>query len=88
LVNVPESETDHYATGSAFRESKWFIRGWTLQELLALRNAIFYNRGWVEVGNKRSLETLISAITEIEHIFGFEKASIARKMSWVSKRER
>jgi hypothetical protein len=87
LIDVPESEIDHYAIGSAFRESKWFTRGWTLQELLAPRNVMFYNRGWVEIGNKRSLETLISAITKIEHLFGFEKASIAQKMSWASKRE-
>ena len=87
LSDVSENERDHYDIGSAFRESKWFTRGWTLQELLAPRTVIFYNCGWCETGNKRSLETLISAITGIEHLFGFEKASVAQKMSWASKRE-
>ena len=33
------------------------------------------------------METLISAITGVEHLFGFEKTSIAQKMSWASRRE-
>jgi hypothetical protein len=87
LSDVSENEIDHYAIGSAFRGSEWFTRGWTIQELLAPKNVVFYNRSWVEIGTKKSLETLISAITKIEHLFGWETASVAQKMSWASRRE-
>jgi hypothetical protein len=87
LSDVPERETDVYAIRSAFRESKWFTRGWTLQELLAPKNVVFYNSGWVEIGTKKSLETLVSAITRIEHLYGWETSSVAQKMSWASRRE-
>ena len=87
LSDVPESETDVYRIGSAFRGSKWFTRGWTLQELLAPKKVVFFNSSWIEIGTKRSLETLISAITRIEHLFGWETASVAQKMSWASRRE-
>ncbi|KAI0121426.1 hypothetical protein F4776DRAFT_630810 [Hypoxylon sp. NC0597] len=30
----------------AFRKSKWFSRGWMLQELLAPKKAHFYTRDW------------------------------------------
>lgn len=32
-----------------FTESRWFNRGWTLQELIAPQNVIFYNKRWVEI---------------------------------------
>ncbi|KAH6712683.1 heterokaryon incompatibility protein-domain-containing protein [Leptodontidium sp. MPI-SDFR-AT-0119] len=40
---------------SAFRASKWFTRGWTLQELLAPRSVEFYSREGKSLGNKRTL---------------------------------
>jgi hypothetical protein len=42
---VPESTL-------AFRESKWWTRGWTLQELLAPRRVKFYNASWTPLGEK------------------------------------
>jgi hypothetical protein len=29
---------------SSFRSSKWWTRGWNLQELLALSSAVFYDQ--------------------------------------------
>jgi hypothetical protein len=72
---------------SEFRKSRWFTRGWTLQELLAPIRVIFYDPQWVEIGTKMSLRKLISSITGIKFLFTSEKASIAQKMSWASKRE-
>jgi hypothetical protein len=70
------------------RESKWWTRGWTLQELIAPRNVIFYNREWKEIGTKRSMEVLISSVTGItrEHLRDHSNASVAQKMSRASKR--
>jgi len=88
LSDVPKSQRwlDHWITGSPFRKSKWFTRGWTLQELLAPETVIFFDDGWLEIGTKSSMETLITSITGIDELHTFRQASIAQKMSWVSKR--
>jgi hypothetical protein len=89
LSDVPERLTvkDHHKDRSAFCNSRWFKRGWTLQELLAPPTMIFFDEGWVEIGTKVDLRTLISSITGIENLFGFREACIAQKMSWASKRK-
>jgi Heterokaryon incompatibility protein (HET) len=50
---------------SAFRASRWFTRGWTLQELLAPRSVEFFSREGNKIGDKTSLERLIHEITKI-----------------------
>ena len=70
-----------------FYESKWFKRGWTLQELLAPSEVVFFNKFWSKLGTKASLEDPISDITGIEYLSRWGQASIAQKMSWASKRE-
>jgi hypothetical protein len=76
----------YYQKDSEFRNSRWFTRGWTLQELLAPIRVTFYDLEWVEIGTKMSLRKLISSITGIRFLFTTEKASIAQKMSWASDR--
>ena len=76
-----------------FRKSKWFSRGWTLQEMLAPRTMEFFDNSWHQIGTRKGLEDDIYRVTGIEPIFlnDFEKnrgkASIATKMSWISKRD-
>ena len=43
--------------------SRWFTRGWTLQEFLAPIQVIFYDNAWVEVGTRKSLRDKILRIT-------------------------
>ncbi|XMA20307.1 hypothetical protein WAI453_013098 [Rhynchosporium graminicola] len=50
---------------SAFRASKWFIRGWTLQELLAPRSVEFFSLEGHRIGDKTILEKQIHQITGI-----------------------
>jgi hypothetical protein len=52
---------------SAFRSSKWFAQGWTLQELLALGpdSVEFFSYKGDRLGDKRTLEQQIHKITEI-----------------------
>jgi hypothetical protein len=71
----------------AFRFSKWFTRGWTLQELLAPDELTFFDKDWQEIGTKEGLRDAISRVTGIKHLFNFEDASVAQKMSWAAKRE-
>lgn len=75
----------------AVRKSRWFTRGWTLQELIAPPNIIFFTNKWTEIGTKESLEPLIFHITQIHgrvlrDADKMEEFSIAQKMCWASKR--
>ena len=89
LADVPEDE-DHFYSNSAFRNSRWFTRGWILQELLAPLSVVFYDQEWAELGTRSSLRYLISDITGIyadvlQHN-DMGTISIATKMSWASQR--
>lgn len=73
------------------RFSRWFQRGWTLQELLAPNSVTFYDTSWVEIGRKRSLAAEIQAASNIaaEYLDGsssIRSASIAKRMSWAARR--
>ncbi|KAK3906805.1 hypothetical protein C8A05DRAFT_11493 [Staphylotrichum tortipilum] len=75
----------------AFAASRWFQRGWTLQELLAPLNLRFYNKGWTCVGTKGDLCDLVEEITGIPTSFllgmaELQQASVAQRMSWAAKR--
>ncbi|ORY10967.1 HET-D protein [Clohesyomyces aquaticus] len=50
---------------SDFRKSRWFTRGWTLQELLAPCSVTFYSRERKRLGDKSSLGQHIHEITGI-----------------------
>ncbi len=77
------------------RQSRWFTRGWTLQELIAPRNVMFFSRYWKLLGTKRDISGfpgLISDITRIqlEVLTGsqpLESVSIANRMQWASHRQ-
>ncbi|TVY80598.1 Vegetative incompatibility protein HET-E-1 [Lachnellula suecica] len=91
LADVPD-ETDVYSPESAFASSRWFKRGWTLQELLAPAKVQFFSRDWQDLGSKTALKTQISAITGIGESFldgsdHVTRASVAKRMSWASCRE-
>ncbi|EPE06723.1 HET domain-containing protein [Ophiostoma piceae UAMH 11346] len=51
-----------------FRSSRWFTRGWTLQELIAPEHVIFFDHTWSEIGSKIALSNLIFAITGIDKL--------------------
>lgn len=50
---------------ASFRASKWFTRGWTLQELIAPESVEFFSSEGRRLGDKRSLEQLVHEITSI-----------------------
>ncbi|KAF7540543.1 hypothetical protein G7Z17_g12166 [Cylindrodendrum hubeiense] len=74
-----------------FEASRWFTRGWTLQELLAPQSVEFFDRKWTYLGNKKELAPRISNRTGIdeETLLGGElsSASVAQKMSWAASRQ-
>ncbi|ETS80244.1 hypothetical protein PFICI_07773 [Pestalotiopsis fici W106-1] len=84
-----------------FASSRWFRRGWTLQELIAPKQLIFYDRHWETVGLRAEMATYISGLTSIDsnilvsmqnrgprmlHLV-LERYSISQKMSWAANRE-
>ncbi|KAH8687296.1 heterokaryon incompatibility protein-domain-containing protein [Tricladium varicosporioides] len=86
LSDVLEEAEQISEAQSSFRNSKWFTRGWTLQELIAPTWVQFFNAEWRDLGTKSSLRTLIEHITNIRHLSDFRSATIAQKMSWASNR--
>lgn len=50
---------------AAFRTSRWFTRGWTLQELLAPSSVEFFSSERQPLGDKKSLEQQVHKITGI-----------------------
>jgi hypothetical protein len=81
---------DPTKASSSFRESRWFTRGWTLQELLAPYEVVFLDRDWQEIGTKRSLSDTVSSQTNIDtqtlEYCTWQHVSIAARMSWASSR--
>ncbi|KAF4831912.1 Vegetative incompatibility protein HET-E-1 [Colletotrichum tropicale] len=90
------ADVHHDANSSTFPErfaaSRWFTRGWTLQELVAPKNIIFYNAVWEQLGYKETLAMMLTSITGIDSNLLFNKVSpkkipVATRMSWASKRQ-
>jgi hypothetical protein len=75
----------------AFRRSRWFTRGWTLQELLAPRSIGFFSGKGERLGDKVSLIQQIREITgiPIDALQGksLSSFSIDARFSWAKKRE-
>jgi hypothetical protein len=86
LADVPPNAVD-----DEFARSRWFTRGWTLQELIAPSTVIFLDQKWQKISTKSSRQRIISEITgsPANILLGgdLERASVAQKMSWASKRE-
>jgi hypothetical protein len=81
---------------SHFAKSRWFTRGWTLQELIAPSRVEFYGKDWAHLGSSSDLLDAVVLITGIDiNILssnGLDKmeflrrTSVAQRMSWASKR--
>jgi hypothetical protein len=73
------------------RKSRWFTRGWTLQELLAPSLVEFFCSNGKRLGDKRSLELQIYEITGIavQALQGtpLSDFSVNERMSWAKTRQ-
>lgn len=83
LADVPST--------AEFAESRWFTRGWTLQELIAPETVIFLDEAWNELGTRETLKQDISRRTGIplSVLSGSDLngMSVAQKMSWAASRK-
>ncbi|RYP91592.1 hypothetical protein DL770_002306 [Monosporascus sp. CRB-9-2] len=82
LCDLPEFDLER---------SRWFTRGWTLQEMIAPGELWFYDRNWVVQGSKSTLLDKLQEITGVDTTAlqggNLRFFSVARKMSWASKRQ-
>lgn len=75
---------------SVFRRTRWFQRGWTLQELLAPGIVEFFSYDGTLLGDKTTLEHEIHQVTNIP-LSALRQAplsdfSIGERISWVAQR--
>ena len=72
LADVPGYNTHPPAVVAVkLARSRWFTRGWTLQELLAPTDVRFYSNDWSNVGSKDTLANIISTITVLRSMSPF-----------------
>jgi hypothetical protein len=91
LEDIPSIE-NHEEQVEHMRNSPWFTRGWTLQELIAPQEVTFVSRDWLPIGTKADLAAIIEEITGIDAAVltgqrGLSDVSIARRMSWAARRK-
>jgi hypothetical protein len=76
---------------SAFRASKWFTRGWTLQELLAPPSVEFFSKERKRLGDKCFLQQQIHEITGIPKsaLQGalLSQFGVNERLSWIDRRQ-
>ncbi|PQE19017.1 hypothetical protein CJF31_00011382 [Rutstroemia sp. NJR-2017a BVV2] len=76
---------------SDFQKSKWFTRGWTLQELLAPVSVEFFSREHKRLGDNSSLRTQICEITNIPYTalqgYPLSQFSVEERLRWIQHRQ-
>ncbi|KAB8202362.1 heterokaryon incompatibility protein-domain-containing protein [Aspergillus parasiticus] len=98
-VTMREGHSGAEVNTAEFEQSRWFTRGWTLQELLAPSEVVFFSRDWVRFGERSSLANWLMDITRIDEAVLRNKVrllersrplfqrSIAQRMSWAARRQ-
>lgn len=74
-----------------FLSSRWWTRGWTLQELIAPANVIFLSKDWTVIDDKKTLAEEIGSakgivVRALQGIEAARRESVAARMSWVAGR--
>ncbi|POS77362.1 HET domain-containing protein [Diaporthe helianthi] len=74
------------------KKCRWFTRSWTLQELIAPRRMLFFDKEWRFCFTKDGESEALSRITGIDvavlrHERDLSSVSVAQKMSWAAGRE-
>lgn len=97
LADVPGITTcqtyslDLPTSGSYFRSSRWFTRGWTLQELLAPASVEFFTSEGRLIGDKVTLHQELQEITGIPNniLRGdlVSSCSIVQRLGWAEGRQ-
>ncbi|KAI1127252.1 heterokaryon incompatibility protein-domain-containing protein [Nemania abortiva] len=88
LADVDDGERDGM---ESFRRSRYWTRGWTLQELIAPHTLIFFSSGWARIGTRLDVREVVAEVTKIpKAVLKFRNMrdySVSQKMSWASRRQ-
>jgi hypothetical protein len=84
------------------KHSRWFTRGWTLQELISPVRLHFFDRDWRFIANRKRIVPALESITGIHgevlsrprqrrvfssvNGFWLSRYSVAQRMHWASQR--
>lgn len=89
-VSKADGVDDERVWKKTFMSSRWFTRGWTLQELIAPRLVDFFSLEGGRLGSKSSLESEIQNITGIAKNAlqgdALSSFSIEERRSWAKRR--
>lgn len=73
-----------------FKESRWFTRGWTLQELLAPSTVEFFSKEGAKLGDKLSLAKEVHEVTDIpcSALYGepLSDFGVQERIKWIEPR--
>lgn len=91
LSDIPSQSPNGIHVLDLMGSSRWFSRGWTLQELIAPDRVVFYSQSWTRLGSKKELSSLLSSVTGIDQLCirnerVLREYSIAQRMSWAADR--
>jgi ankyrin repeat protein len=85
------SSNDFSISNQSFQKSRWFTRGWTLQELIAPSCVDFFSSEGENIGDKASMVQEINNITSIpiKVLKGspLSAVSVEERMSWAENRK-
>jgi Heterokaryon incompatibility protein (HET) len=91
LSDVHSGENRQAAWQPEFLASRWFTRGWTLQELIAPKSVQFFSKEGNRLGDKEMLERQIHEITRIPtkvlRQTPLSQFTVNERMSWMKDRE-
>ncbi|KAL7953846.1 heterokaryon incompatibility domain-containing protein [Trichoderma compactum] len=89
----PKTKKPTFRTTSVgFGHSRWFARGWTLQELIAPERLEFYDRSWEKIAEKTAIAKELAVITGIDAFVldgsgPLQQVSVGKRLSWAANRE-
>ncbi len=101
LADVEHGGGSMQEISAAAMQSRWFTRGWTLQELIAPTEVVFLDCDWEEIGTRSALADCIRDRTTIDKSilcrvagptarpvqFQLEFFSVAKRLSWAADRQ-
>jgi hypothetical protein len=94
IIYLADFEKDKHGINFQDADIRWFSRGWTLQELVAPREATFYDSSWARIGGRADplVATAIEKVTCIDARLLQSEAkisdySVAHRMSWAAHRD-
>jgi hypothetical protein len=90
-VSSPVTEITQEKWAEVFQSSRWFKRGWTLQELLAPTSVDFFSKSEDKIGDKKSLQDALHVTTGLP-IPALKNStlshfSVDERFSWAERRE-